>query len=171
MLNARLISDRIQMLAYLPCRAKVAELGVLKGDFSKEILRINEPKELHLVDIDMSQLDLIWDERKSKVFLHEINDLDWLPKWPKYFDWLYIDTTHTYEHTKQELILSHIAIKDNGYICGHDYSHVCACGPKETWVEMGVIQAVNEFCRDYNYELKYLTNEPHRFLSYVLEKK
>lgn len=170
MLNTRLISDRIQMLSYLPCRAKVAELGTFKGEFAKEILRINQPKELHLVDIDTSQLNLMWDEKISKVYLHEEDDLLWLPRWNNYFDWLYIDTTHIYKHTKNELILSHNVIKNNGYICGHDYTHVCACGPKEDWHEYGVIQAVNEFCEEYRYQLIYLTNEPHRFLSYVLQR-
>lgn len=166
----KLISDRVNMLSYLPCRGKVAELGVFRGDFSRQILRVNQPRELHLVDVDISKIDIDWNEDLTEVFIHQMDDLYWLPKYFNYFDWLYIDTLHTYEQTKKELILSHDAIKDSGFICGHDYTHVCAIGPQETWHRYGVIEAVNEFCEEYRYNLLYLTNEPDRFLSYVLQR-
>lgn len=164
-----LLNDRIELLNYLPFRGIVAELGVFKGEYTQEIIRVCKPQELHLVDTDISKINIKYDESKTKVYIHNINDLEWLVNYEEYFDWLYIDTLHTYEHTKQELILSHHAIKKGGFICGHDYTHVCACGPKENWHRYGVIEAVNEFCEKFNYKLLYLTNESHRFLSYVIQ--
>ncbi|NNJ55129.1 MAG: 3-oxoacyl-ACP reductase, partial [Bacteroidia bacterium] len=73
---------------------------------------------------------------------------------------------HTYNTTKQELELAALAVKDNGYICGHDYTAVAYSGLRK----YGVVEAVNEFCVNYNYEIIYLTSETTRHLSYALRK-
>ena len=38
-----------------------------------------------------------------------------------YFDWIYVDTDHSYSTTIQELNAYESKIKSNGFICGHDY--------------------------------------------------
>ncbi len=49
--NCRVVTDRFHMLELLPKQGVAAEVGVLYGDFSEEILRRTEPRELHLPDI------------------------------------------------------------------------------------------------------------------------
>ena len=44
------VADRTVLLERLPRGGIVAEVGTLHGKFSREILRINEPQELHLID-------------------------------------------------------------------------------------------------------------------------
>lgn len=47
---------RRQLLRLLPKESIGAEIGVWKGDFSEEILRLVRPRELHLIDPWMFQL-------------------------------------------------------------------------------------------------------------------
>ena len=58
------------------------------------------------------------------------------------FDWIYIDTDHSYELTYKELRGYAPKVKPDGIIAGHDYS-------MGNWIDAyryGVIEAVNEFC-------------------------
>ena len=48
--NLKALENRIKLLEMLPKNGVVAELGVNKGEFSKQILDITQPKKLHLVD-------------------------------------------------------------------------------------------------------------------------
>jgi hypothetical protein len=44
------LPTRTVLLEHLPHGGTVAEIGTLRGDFAREILRVANPKELHLVD-------------------------------------------------------------------------------------------------------------------------
>lgn len=168
--STRLIRNRNLLLKLLPKNSVVMELGTEHGYYSNKILKICKPKKLYLVDI------IIKDKLRKKfqnyivkniVSLHQLDSIEMLKKIPNCsIDWIYIDTDHTYEQTKKELILASRKVKENGLICGHDYID-------HSYVEnthYGVIQAVNEFCIQNNWDIIYLTNEPHRYLSYVLKK-
>src|ERR1700722_8165156 len=41
---------REDFLRRLPSRAVAAEIGVFRGEFTESILKINRPRELHLID-------------------------------------------------------------------------------------------------------------------------
>lgn len=84
----------------------------------------------------------------------------------KYFDWIYLDSSHSYEHTKRELEIAQHKIKPDGLICGHDYT----LGNWMIWIRFGVIEAVNEFCSEHNFEFANFTMEPSMFFSYGLRK-
>ncbi|MGN5134316.1 nucleoside-diphosphate sugar epimerase/dehydratase [Aeromonas veronii] len=49
--GATLLTDRLALLRKLPIQGVVAELGVAAGDFSRQIVDICAPAQLHLVDI------------------------------------------------------------------------------------------------------------------------
>ena len=55
----QLVKDRTEMLRRMPKNGRVAEVGVANGDFSRQILDIFQPMELHLIDpwIDESVAD------------------------------------------------------------------------------------------------------------------
>lgn len=61
-----------------------------------------------------------------------------LPTFPdKYFDVIYIDSSHEYDKTLKEFDLCFLKTKDTGIICGHDY-----------WKEYPVVmQVVNQVAR------------------------
>jgi len=64
-------------------------------------------------------------------------------------DWVYINANHQKEFCLQDLIAWSARLKPDGFIMGHDYEH----RPSE---HFGVIEAVEEFCNNYNWTLKYL---------------
>ncbi|MEX0773138.1 MAG: class I SAM-dependent methyltransferase, partial [Balneolales bacterium] len=83
-----------------------------------------------------------------------------------YFDWIYIDTDHSYETTRDELRLYASKVKQGGIIAGHDYV-------KGNWIttyRYGVIEAVHEFCVNNDWELIYLTAEPIENQSFAIRR-
>lgn len=156
---------------YLPKNAVGAELGVLKGNFSSVLLRRLSPKELHLIDpwyllsaewdwkMDYpSTVDALCDILKRykkqieerKIVVHVQDDIKALKEFPDgYFDWVYIDSSHHYNHTVAELELLRKKVKPDGIISGDDW---CS---DITHIHHGVYKAVNEFMIKYDYTLIY----------------
>lgn len=176
--SARLLPTREVLLDHLPKDGIVAELGVDKGEFSEKILSINEPKKLHLIDVWATeryhQGKRIEVENKFRKQIDngkvEINigySTKIVNQFPEeYFDWIYIDTDHSYEVTRLELELWCSKIKPGGFICGHDY----ILGNWNGLIRYGVIEAVHEFCFEKNWEILYLTMELDISPSFVIRK-
>jgi len=165
--NTRLLATRLDLLHLMPKNGVVAELGVDKGDFSTEILKLTLPKKLHLVDIWHTKR---YDSKKKNYvqerFQQEANSgklainiglstevADSFED--SYFDWIYIDTDHSYNTTIQELEKYRLKLKKGGIIAGHDFVR----GSWKGLVRYGVIEAVYEFCVKYNWEIIFLTSE------------
>jgi predicted O-methyltransferase YrrM len=176
--NLKVIEDRTRLLDFLPKNAVVAELGVDIGDFSSLIISKTNPVKIHL--IDSWDTDRYSNSKKESVIarfekeiennLIEINigySIQVLEKFENnYFDWIYIDTDHSYKTTKNELNLASRKVKNNGIICGHDYY----MGNWITGYRYGVIEAVHEFCIEYNWEIIYLTIEQSIPPSFAIRK-
>jgi hypothetical protein len=169
---------RENLLRHVPKNATCAEIGVFKGEFTKYILKITKPKKLHLIDVwwleygeyypdwqsytDFGQLKTkdAYDQvlknvaryrGKSEVQVHVEDDLSFLEKSDdNYFDWVYLDSSHEYEHSKNELNLLRHKVKASGLITGDDYIE----DPSD--LHYGVCKAVNEFCRANHLSLKLL---------------
>jgi len=165
--QCKLLTDRFALLKALPTSAVVAELGVDRGEFSEQILKICQPTKLHLVDSWSSkrynndlkkgvEVKFAQQIKSRQVELNIGLSVEWASKFKeRYFDWIYIDTDHGYKVTIAELYAYEPKIKDGGYICGHDY----IIGNWDGRVKYGVIDAVYEFCEKRNWELAYLTCE------------
>jgi len=165
--NLKYISDRQEMLELLPSHGVCAEVGVADGAFSVDILRLTDPEKLHLIDTwnterygeQMKQLVCDTFSNKIKTGHVQINrgkSIDILNQFPdEYFDWVYVDTDHSYETTSRELEICSTKVKKDGIIAGHDF----CLGNWETGVEYGVIKAVIEFCIKMNWELLYITSD------------
>ena len=165
--------NRTKFLEILPKNSKGVELGVCKGDFSRKILDIVKPEKLYLVDpwwllgkktwsfsiinrsvisgyinvVKRFENELIDGQVEIKVGYSK----DVLKEFPdKYLDWAYIDSSHFYKETKEELELLKLKVKDNGFIAGHDWE------PDPSKKHHGVYKAVNEFLRDNPYEIVHL---------------
>ena len=178
MKNCELLLDRSEMLSKLKKGGKVAEIGVAQGEFSELILKITEPDLLHLVDVWNSKTyhaglfkkvadkfkNLIDEERIQilrKLSTDAAEDFD-----DNYFDWIYIDTDHSYATTREELVKYAPKVKHDGIIAGHDYT-------MGIWISLnryGVIEAVHEFCVKYEWELVYLTVEPTENQSFAIRR-
>jgi predicted O-methyltransferase YrrM len=113
-------------------------------------------KELHCIDLwkpyieisdenYMSEAEKRFDIIASKNNnIHKIkNDsIVALSQFPdNYFDFVYIDSWHSYEQLKKETLTALPKIKANGIIAGHDYLNIPDVG-----------KAVNEVFKDYKIE-------------------
>ena len=155
----------------IPKQGVGAEIGVHKGYFTPLLLEITRPQELHIIDPwyligeewswgagNRSTIDALTRVIRhlkeplvaGVVKLHIADDLEILPTFPKrYFDWLYFDTSHNYEHTLNELEISECLIKDGGVICGDDWR------TDPSHPHYGVKQAVDEFCTRRPFSIVY----------------
>lgn len=131
------------------------EIGVYKGTLSSFILSTNKPSKLHLIDPwwkyeanwhwavgDRSSvrsfaclaLVLSKEIESQRVEFHIDDSLQVLKNFPiNYLDWAYIDSTHEYKQTYDEICAVVEKIKYHGIIAGDD------------WWRDDVKRAVNEF--------------------------
>jgi len=160
---------------YLMENAIAGELGVLKGDFSQQILQSLKPARLHLVDPwylqgpewswengDRSTIhaltgilkDFEQELTSGQVVLNIGFDQNVLAALPdSYFDWAYLDTTHEYAQTKTELQLLQRKVKASGVIAGDDWR------PDPNHPHHGVYKAVQELLAGGAYEILYADSE------------
>ena len=155
----------------LPKNGIGAELGVMKGHFSPILLKHTNATKLHLVDPwyfltghwswasgNQSTVDALIKILKyfkkeiedERILIHVDDDLQVLTMFPdQYFDWVYIDSSHSYEHTKHELQILASKVKDSGVIAGDDWH------PEPGHRHHGVYKAVNEFIISEKYRVIY----------------
>ena len=166
---------REDVLKLLPKESVGAEIGVFKGEFTAHILRTVEPQELHLIDawwLMYGEYYPDWgpytefgklktydafehahrtvrrlDRRRAAIF-HVADDLACLGQFPdRYFDWVYLDTSHDYAHTRKELTVLQRKVKMGGLIVGDDWQ------PDASHLHHGLCLAVREFCHSEDWEL------------------
>lgn len=174
------VYNRERFLKYLPKNSIGAEIGVYRGDWTRSILKIVRPKELHLIDgwwiiygkyypwkdkrfgaspvktedaYERTRMIVKkYDKEKACIF-HVGDDLILLKSFSDgYFDWVYLDTAHEYEETVNELELLKDKVKDGGIISGDDWR------PDPKHAHHGVCKAVNEFCEKYGWKVAKLDN-------------
>lgn len=157
---------RWRFLEQLPKGATGAEIGVFRGEFTRHIVRVTRPRELHLIDgwwalygerfpnwgayTEFGRLTTTRAYEEARAAAPEGNfhvgdDVEILSTFSdSYFDWVYLDTTHRYEHTLAEL-----AVLDQKarIIAGDDWHEDPSHG------HHGVCRAVREFCASNGWRL------------------
>jgi hypothetical protein len=173
-----LVANRLEMLDLLPKNSVVAEIGVDQGEFSKKILEVCRPKKLELIDIwgstryDQSKADLVAKNFSSEVSENRIKitrrlSIDAAGQFEdNYFDWIYLDTDHSYKTTRDELYAYRDKVKLNGFIAGHDYT----MGNWSSGYKYGVIEAVSEFCVKENWKIFCLTVDWTESPSFAIQR-
>lgn len=148
-----------------------AELGVHKGYFTRCILDEAKPCKLHLIDPwylqgpewkwdvgNRSTIDALRGLLRTyktelvngTVVLNIGEGLEVLGTFDDgYFDWVYVDTTHSYEQTRKELEILKTKVKADGIIAGDDW----LVDPGH--IHHGVCRAVREFVEKEPYTLLY----------------
>jgi hypothetical protein len=169
--NCKAVLDRLTLLSMLPKNGNVAELGVDRGRFAERIYEITEPKKLHLIDKFMHdyQLPAVTDRfgNLNNVEIHKTDSVESANLFEdEYFDFIYIDTDHSYETTKAELNAFSKKIKSGGFISGHDYFQVGI----SNGFSYGVMSAVHEFVVINNWQLRAVTLEPLENQSFLIQK-
>ena len=139
--------DRVRgrLLASLPKGGAAAEIGVWEGNFSRRILEICAPRELHLIDpwlympefsntgFGKKKNEHLMEQRYHKVVadfagdprvkVHRATSEEALSKLPDgSLDWVYIDGNHNEPFVGQDLALCLQKVKPDGIIAGDDYN-------------------------------------------------
>jgi methyltransferase family protein len=163
--------ERLWLLRQMPKHSICAEVGVYKGNFSAAILKVVEPRCLHLVDPwtyqeryskswfggDLGGSQAVMDrlhERVRRRFRDEKDNGQVVinrgfseqvaSQFPDaYFDWIYIDANHAYDSVKTDLHAFYPKIRNGGFITGDNYGY-----KSEWWWRDGVQRAVDEFVAD-----------------------
>ena len=175
--GCQVLPSREDLLEQMEKDAVVAEIGVANGEFSKKIVASTQPRKLYL--IDAWHTDFYAPDEKTVRNHFETPDFEGAVEIRKglstdvletfadhSLDWVYIDTNHSYETTRDELLLAERLVKPGGRILGHDY----CLGNITKPAVFGVIPAVNEFCVNRGWRIEYLTLETNGFHSFGLKK-
>jgi hypothetical protein len=175
--GCRVFPSRETWLATIPEGSIIAEIGVAKGDFSDSILRLTKPDRLYLVDawhtsrfapgFEHVCSRFAADIKLGRVEIRRGYSTEVLKTFaPASLDMAYIDTTHAYALTAEELALCEPLIKPDGRIAGHDYCQ----GNAVMGYPYGVIQAVHEFCLAKNWVFDALSLAPDGHMSFSLRR-
>jgi hypothetical protein len=176
--KTKVLVNRFKLLELLPKNAIVAELGVANGDFSQKIWDITSPQKFHIIDFwGSSRYNTTLKNNVLKRFEDQITEgkveinlglsTGVVSSFKDdYFDWIYIDTDHSYLTTKEELELYAPKMKKGGIIAGHDF----VVGNMIGMNRYGVMEAVYEFCVKNEWEIVYLTSEVTDNPSFAIKK-
>ncbi|MFO1005727.1 MAG: class I SAM-dependent methyltransferase [Planctomycetaceae bacterium] len=177
--NTRVYSSRHELLGTFSKGAVIAEAGVSQGQYSRAILEVCQPQKLHLIDIWQSNKARYDEEAYQlvlKTFASQIGSgtvvvhRDYSHKvfaaFPdNYLDYVYLDADHSYDAVKLELETVKQKMKPDGVIAGHDYVKWSNQSSR-----FGVVEAVNEFCLNHDFELIGLTVQRNMHLSFAIRK-
>ena len=169
------ISDRRFLADMLPEGGIGAEIGVFTGLFSTVLLEVARPKKIYFVDpwwkaygrnypdwgryTDYGRLSTkaayetalrrtASHSRGAVVDIQVDRSQAFLPLMPdRYFDWTYLDSTHSYEDTKTELGLLRSKMKQGSIIAGDDWRD------DPTHPHFGAARAVREAVTRGEYQL------------------
>ena len=180
--NLSVLTDRHAFLHAMQKDAIVGEIGIQNGEFADKLLAITSPRKLYLIGTRPSQgghaslveqqIRMLENKFREEITAGQvaINRRSLIIELEAfsdgYFDWLYIDADRSFEAILNTLELCRLKVKENGIIAGRNYT----IGSILTRARYGVIEAVNRFCKQYGWEMVYLTNETHRNLAYALRK-
>lgn len=170
--SARVYANRQDMIRTLGKQGRIAELGVDDGDFTDFLIDALDPDEFVLIDM--------WESRRyrskedfvakrfggdPRIIVDKGLSTDRLAAHANdSFDFIYIDTNHSYDTTIDELRIARHKTKPGGTIAGHDF----CIGNIIDGVVYGVITAVTEFLSEGGAELTGLSIEPHGHFSFMI---
>lgn len=147
-----------------------AEVGVWKGEFSRQIISKN-PSKLYLIDpwitqdyanrwysIEQQKMDKIYedvcdqfkDNQSVKIIRSMSTDVEIQQK----LDLVYIDANHSYEFVLADLQFYYNLMKPNSYITGDDFRWTDPSG-----ISRGPGAAVKEFCLSKNLNFNVINNQ------------
>ena len=138
---------RLYALYSAPRDGVLAEIGVWQGGFSRRILQLRKPRELHLIDPwlfvaslpermyggsvakGQSDMDAIMASvvnqfaDRPEVRVHRSTSIEAATRFAeRYFDWVYIDGDHSYDAVLSDLNVWFPKLKVGGKIVLDDYT-------------------------------------------------
>lgn len=159
--------DELPYIITLPSRPVIAEIGVFRGEFARILYNGYNPSKLVLVDpyqgyissgdkngnnVEVVSGDDMYDalckEYEGNSVVEIVRDFSTVLSThdDNAYDLIYIDGDHSYEGVKIDLDIAYDKVKNQGWICGHDFD----MNPAKTdnRYDFGVQKAVIEFIID-----------------------
>ena len=157
----------------------IAEVGVLNGEFSKELIEILNPSRIYMIDrfegncfsgdrdgnngavydLNAAHSSLVEYAKSNPAVTILKGDSSTLlgTLEADSLDMVYLDGDHEYGGCKKDVIASWRLLKAGGWLMGHDY----ATNPAKALNNyvFGVKKAIDEFCRDYNQTIHAFGND------------
>jgi hypothetical protein len=179
--NSTEIPTRSHLINLIQPTSIGCELGVFLCEYSDLFIESGKFQKFYLVDtfsgivgsgdingenIQTFNGDYLFDHALRKyshntnVTISKIDSITFLKsKEDSYFDFIYIDTIHTYDHLIVELEEALRVTKNNGLICGHDYNQD---------IFPGVVSAVKSFTNKNKFRYYITTKE--KLASFIIVK-
>ena len=157
----------------------IAEVGVLRGEFSKELIEILNPSKIYMIDrfegncysgdrdgnngavydLNVAYSNLAEYAKSNPAVTLLKGDSSTLlgTLEPDSLDMVYLDGDHEYPGCKKDVIESYRLLKAGGWLMGHDY----ATNPAKALSNsvFGVKKAIDEFCQDYDQTIHAFGND------------
>lgn len=168
--DAKLVWGRESVLDLLPKGGVAAEIGVLKGYFSQQILRRAAPRQLHLFDLDFAPLlaaeafqyqndpRLVFHQGDSSITFAQLADAS--------LDYLGLDGNHSRAAVERDLQLAAEKIRPGGWIQLNDYTPFCYMHLQP----YGVMHAVNRFLAERQWPVVCLALHPLGYHDLVISR-
>ena len=154
----------------------IAEIGVFTGEFTQYMLDTLKPKQLYGIEpyistigvmgsgdvnghnMEFYELELLNGFVKNRFLVHTNVSIcrekseDFFNRIPDgHLDAVYIDGDHSLEAVKNDLEAARYAVKEGGWIMGHDYALNSEKGNSE--IKHFTKEAIDAFCSKYNLEI------------------
>jgi predicted O-methyltransferase YrrM len=163
--GCKFYESRTAMLAHFPKSGIVAELGTFKGHFAYEILGYNHPAELHVVDLDFSQL-MNEVRTDARIVMHEGHTVETISSFPdEHFDWIYVDADHSYEGALADAVAAAPKVRKGGFLAFNDFAH-----NDLSLGQYGVHRAVTAFATDRQWPFVCFAYHPHGLYDVALQR-
>ena len=189
--GARLFSNRTASLSAWPRKAKVAELGVAVGSFTKQVLDHADPVLYDAYDtFRLHQIPVIWNRQSSELlnnmehqefyedkFSNQIaagilrtfkgdSSTELAKRDPETYDVIYIDGDHSYDGVKKDLVASLKTLKFDGMLVFNDYVLYDKTGNM-----YGVMPVVHDICLNHGWRVYYLSLQREMFCDIALVRR
>ena len=157
--GCEVLPNRMMLLDRVRKGGVMAEIGVDRGDFSREILTRCKPDKLYLFDIDISRLvnpeisaELARGDGRVETRVGDSSkNMSEMPD--GHFDMVYIDGDHEYQGVVRDIEATLPKMKPDGVMIFNDY----AVWSATSMYHCGVARAVHEFCLKNPWKFRYMS--------------
>lgn len=149
--RARLFASRHSMLRSFAKGGVWAEVGTFEGEFSRTLLDVCEPSQLHLLDLDFSLVRQSGHVMENDVVkFHQGTSWEVLKSFPDaLFDFMYIDAGHDLHAVARDVDAAQRKLKPDGLLVFNDYIMFSQADMRP----FGIVPVVNSLCVDEGWEI------------------
>lgn len=185
-------SRKDMLLDLIQPGSTIAEIGVFTGDFAEWILNTLKPKKYYGVDpytstigvmgsgnqdgynMEFYENELLYHFVKNRFY--NFPEAEFIRDFSHHFfertangslDAVYIDGDHSESAVKSDLELARKAVKEGGWIFGHDYEIHPTRGNKD--IKNVTKNVVDDFCKEHNLEVYAVANDG--ILSFAIQNR